>query len=154
MERYLLAPRYRASLVRETGEKVEWAKTVRTVRQAAEAAQVARACWPDSGVEVFGVLMLDVRKQLCGVGVVSPGCLTSSLVHPREVFRYAIVGLAAALILVHNHPSGDPEPSAEDIALTRRIAAGGALLGIEVLDHIILGDGGDRFVSLKDRGVL
>jgi DNA repair protein RadC len=68
------------------------------------------------------------------------------------VFQEAVVARAAALVLFHNHPSGDPEPSAEDLALTRRLAAAGALMGIEVLDHLILGAG--RYVSLKDRGVL
>ena len=80
------------------------------------------------------------------------GCLTSSLVHPREVFQEAVVSRAAAIILFHNHPSGDPEPSAEDLSLTRRLCSAGTLMGIEVLDHVVLGAG--RFVSLKDRGVL
>jgi DNA repair protein RadC len=76
---------------------------------------------------------------------------TASLVHPREVFQEAIAGRAAAILVFHNHPSGDPEPSAEDLALTRRLASAGALLGIELLDHLIRAG---RFVSLKDRGVL
>jgi DNA repair protein RadC len=84
--------------------------------------------------------------------VISVGCLTSSLVHPREVFQEAVVARAAALVLFHNHPSGDPEPSAEDIALTRRLASAGTLMGIEILDHLVLGAG--RFVSLKQRGLL
>lgn len=103
-------------------------------------------------VETFGLLALDVRNRLKKEAVVSIGCLTSSLVHPREVFQEAVVCRAAALVLFHNHPSGDPEPSAEDVALTRRLAAAGHLMGIEVLDHLILGAG--RFVSLKDRGIL
>ena len=93
-----------------------------------------------------------MRHRLKREAVISVGCLTSSLVHPREVFQEAVVARAAALVLFHNHPSGDPEPSAEDIALTRRLAQAGALMGIEVLDHLILGAG--RFVSLKERGVL
>ena len=84
--------------------------------------------------------------------VVSVGCLTSSLVHPREVFKEALAARAAGLILFHNHPSGDPEPSAEDLALTRRLAQAGQLMGVEVLDHLVLGAG--RFVSLKERGLL
>lgn len=80
------------------------------------------------------------------------GCLTASLVHPREVFREALAARAAALVLFHNHPSGDPEPSAEDLSLTRRLVSAGTLLGIEVLDHLVLGAG--RFVSLKERGVV
>jgi DNA repair protein RadC len=103
-------------------------------------------------VETFGLLALDVRQRLRREAVVSVGCLTSSLVHPREVFQEAILARAAGLILFHNHPSGDPEPSAEDLALTRRLASAGALLGIEVLDHLVLGAG--RFVSLKQRGGL
>jgi DNA repair protein RadC len=103
-------------------------------------------------VETFGLLALDVRHRLKHEAVVSVGCLTSSLVHPREVFKEAVSARAAALILFHNHPSGDPEPSAEDVSITRRLASAGTLLGIEVLDHVILGAG--RFVSLKERGVL
>jgi len=103
-------------------------------------------------VETFGLLALDVRHRLRREAVVSVGCLTASLVHPREVFQEAVVSRAAALVLFHNHPSGDPEPSAEDLALTRRLAAAGTLMGIEVLDHLVLGAG--RFVSLKERGVL
>lgn len=103
-------------------------------------------------VETFGLLALDVRHRLKHEAVISVGCLTSSLVHPREVFQEAVTARAAALILFHNHPSGDPEPSAEDVALTRRLSSAGALMGIEVIDHLVLGAG--RFVSLKQRGVL
>jgi len=103
-------------------------------------------------VETFGILALDVRHRLKREAVISVGCLTSSLVHPREVFQEAVVARAAALVLFHNHPSGDPEPSAEDIALTRRLASAGTLMGIEILDHLVLGAG--RFVSLKQRGLL
>jgi DNA repair protein RadC len=102
--------------------------------------------------ETFGLLALDVRQRLKREAVVSLGCLTSSLVHPREVFQEAIVSRAAAIVLFHNHPSGDPEPSPEDLALTRRLVSAGSLLGIQVLDHLVLGAG--RFVSLKERGVV
>jgi DNA repair protein RadC len=78
---------------------------------------------------------------------VSVGGLASSLVHPREVFKPAIKRSAASVILIHNHPSGDPTPSAEDVNITKRLIESGKLLGIEVLDHIIIGDG--RYVSLK-----
>src|SRR6266705_1417360 len=103
-------------------------------------------------VETFGLLALDVRRRLRHEAVVSVCCLTASLVHPREVFQEAVVARAAAILIFHNHPSGDPEPSAEDVALTRRLGQAGALMGIEVLDHLVLGAG--RFVSLKERGVL
>ena len=118
-------------------------------------ADAARYLLPRYGtrpVETFGLLALDARHKLRHEAVVSVGCLTASLVHPREVFQEAVVSRAAALVLFHNHPSGDPEPSAEDLALTRRLCAAGSLMGIEILDHLVLGAG--RYVSLKERGVL
>ena len=118
-------------------------------------AEAARYLLPRYGsrpVETFGLLALDARHRLKREAVVSVGCLTASLVHPREVFQEAVVSRAAALVLFHNHPSGDPEPSAEDLALTRRLSAAGSLMGIEILDHLVLGAG--RYVSLKERGVL
>jgi DNA repair protein RadC len=121
-------------------------------RTAADAGRYLLPRYGARPVETFGLLALDVRHRLKREAVISIGCLTSSLVHPREVFQEAVVARAAALVLFHNHPSGDPEPSAEDLALTRRLAAAGTLMGIEVLDHLILGAG--RYVSLKDRGVL
>jgi DNA repair protein RadC len=102
--------------------------------------------------EVFKVAVMDVRQKVKRIETLSVGCLTSSLVHPREVFEVAIREHGAAVLLSHNHPSGDPEPSAEDLALTRRLVQAGSLLGIEVLDHVILGTG--RWVSLKERGML
>ena len=84
---------------------------------------------------------------------VSVGTLTASLVHPREVFRAAIRERAASIALVHNHPSGDPTPSPEDVALTARLRSAGDLLGIRVLDHIVIGSGG-RYVSFLDTGRL
>jgi DNA repair protein RadC len=84
--------------------------------------------------------------------VVSTGSLTASLVHPREVWRTALYLCAAAVVFVHNHPSGDPAPSQEDIEITRRLKETGEMLGIRVLDHVVLGDG--RFFSFSDRGLL
>ena len=83
---------------------------------------------------------------------VSEGILTASLVHPREVFLPAIREAAAGLVLVHNHPSGDPEPSPEDLEVTRRLSAVGELVGIRILDHVIIGDG--RYVSFLERGLI
>ncbi len=102
--------------------------------------------------EVFAVLMLDGKNRLAAREVVSVGTLTSSLVHPRHVFRPAVLANAAAIVCVHNHPSGDPEPSAEDIECTRRLAQAGRLLGIPLLDHVVLGAG--RHVSLRERGLV
>jgi len=121
-------------------------------RPPAESARYLLPRYSCRPTETFGILCLDVRQRLKREVVVSVGCLTSSLVHPREVFQEAIVSRAAALVLFHNHPSGDPEPSAEDLALTRRLVSAGALLGIQVLDHLVLGAG--RYVSLKDRGAV
>lgn len=122
------------------------------LRDPSEAARYLLPRYAARPVEAFGILVLDVRHRLKREVVVSTGSLTASLVHPREVFHEAIVSRAAAIVLFHNHPSGDPEPSPEDIALTRRLVAAGTLMGIEVLDHLILGAG--RFVSLKERGFL
>lgn len=94
----------------------------------------------DLRVEVFLVLLLDAKHRLLGDVRVSTGILNGSLVHPREVFAAAVAGRAAAVILVHNHPSGDPAPSREDREITERIREAGGILGIPVLDHVIIGD--------------
>ncbi|MGE0362140.1 MAG: DNA repair protein RadC [Vicinamibacterales bacterium] len=91
--------------------------------------------------EHFGVLLLDTRHRLIHEVVVSVGSLDASLVHPREVFRAASEHSAAALVLFHNHPSGDPTPSADDLVLTRRLVQAGELMGIGVVDHVVVGDG-------------
>lgn len=118
-------------------------------------ADVARLVMADlrfGAKEVFQVLMLNTKNQVLEEKVISVGTLNASLVHPRELFRDSIRRGAAALVLVHNHPSGDPAPSPEDVALTRRLVEAGKLLGIEVLDHVIVGD--NTFVSLRDQGYL
>jgi DNA repair protein RadC len=102
--------------------------------------------------EVFRVLLLDSQNGLLRDVVVSEGTLSASLVHAREVFKPAIVESAAAVILVHNHPSGDPSPSKEDIRLTRQLVECGRLLDLRVHDHVIVGRG--RFVSLAQRGAI
>ncbi|MFT7618121.1 MAG: DNA repair protein RadC [Planctomycetota bacterium] len=102
--------------------------------------------------EAFEVLVLDARNRLLRRERISLGTLTGSLVHPREVFRVALRVSACAIVLVHNHPSGDPSPSTEDIQVTDRLRRAGDLLGIRVLDHVIVGDG--RYVSMADRGHL
>jgi DNA repair protein RadC len=100
--------------------------------------------------EVFGVLCLTTRHRIIGYHEVSRGALDATIVHPREVFRAAILANAAAIILAHNHPSGDPTPSNDDRDLTRRLVEAGNLLGIPVLDHIVIGDG--QHVSLRASG--
>ena len=107
-------------------------------------------------VETFQILLLNTRRRLIRVEKVSQGTLDSILVHPREVFRMAISANAAALVLVHNHPSGDPTPSEADIRVTRDLIRAGQLLRIEVLDHVILGtrsqDRAKDYVSLREMG--
>lgn len=105
----------------------------------------------DEKREHFIALLLDTKNGVLRSRTVSVGDLSSSIVHPREVFAEAIRHGAASLIVAHNHPSGDPTPSPEDIAVTRRLAEAGELLGIELLDHIVLGD--NRWTSLKEKGL-
>lgn len=100
--------------------------------------------------EQFLILLLDGKNRLIREVSVSTGSLNQSLVHPREVFNPAVRDSAAAVILVHNHPSGDPTPSREDLEITRRLRQAGEMLGIRVLDHVIIGH--DTYVSLADRG--
>lgn len=100
--------------------------------------------------ERFYILLLDGKGRLMRELRVSEGTLTASLVHPREVFRYALREAAASILLVHNHPSGDPTPSPEDEALTRRLRAAGELLGVKVLDHVVIGRG--RWLSFVETG--
>jgi DNA repair protein RadC len=99
--------------------------------------------------EHFLVLLLNARHEVLGKETVSVGSLNASIVHPREVFKPAITASAASIVLVHNHPSGDPEPSEEDLAITRRLVQAGDLIGIGVLDHVIVASRG--VVSLKAR---
>lgn len=102
--------------------------------------------------EHFRIVTLSTKNHVLGISSISVGSLNSSLVHPRECFKEAIRRNSNAIILLHNHPSGDPTPSREDIDVTRRLADGGQILGIEVLDHVIIGD--NRYISLKERGIL
>lgn len=100
--------------------------------------------------EHFRILLLNSKNRVMSVQTVSIGSLASAIVHPRELFKEAIRRSAAALILVHNHPSGDPAPSREDISLTTRLVNAGKLLGIEILDHIIIGR--NSYCSLREQG--
>ena len=101
--------------------------------------------------EHFLTLLLDTRNQLIKVAEISIGSLDTSIAHPREVFREAISASAASVILAHNHPSGDPEASEDDIRLTKKLVEAGEIIGIDVLDHIIIGD--KNYLSLKREGL-
>jgi len=99
--------------------------------------------------EVFAIATLDVKSKVTGVFVVSTGTLSASLVTPREVFKRAVLQNAAAIILAHNHPSGEPTASADDISITKKLEKAGKILGINVVDHIIIGSR-DNFISMKE----
>lgn len=101
--------------------------------------------------EHFRVLALNTKNRLIRMFEVSVGSLNATIVHPRELFKDAVRVSAASVVVVHNHPSGDPTPSGADIQLTRRLVKAGDVLGIEVLDHVVIGGGGD-YVSLRDLG--
>jgi DNA repair protein RadC len=101
-------------------------------------------------VEQLGVVLLDTKHRVLRTAVLTVGTLNSTSIEPRDVFREATLGGAAALVVFHNHPSGDPTPSPDDVEMTRRLVAAGVLMGIDVVDHIILGD--VRYCSLKEMG--
>jgi DNA repair protein RadC len=108
-------------------------------------------------VECFMVLLLNTRRRIQGHHIVATGTLDTILVHPREVFRTACIAAAAALVLMHNHPSGDPTPSEADIKVTRDLIRAGQLMKIEVLDHVVMGrpnerDNGKDYTSLRELG--
>lgn len=131
----------------------------RFIRTPEDAAGVIRESARGLDHERFWTLNLDTRNRLKGIPlIISQGILDSSLVHPREVFKLAIQAGCAALVVVHNHPSGDPSPSAEDIRLTRQLIQAGQVIGIKVLDHVILGrrsEGGSRdYISLRESGLV
>jgi DNA repair protein RadC len=118
-------------------------------------ADVARLVMPDlrnEAQEHFKILMLDSKNQVLRSPTITVGIVNSSLIHPREVFRPALIHPCVSIILAHNHPSGDPTPSREDLDVTKQLVAAGKVLGIDVLDHIIVGD--QRFVSLKERNLM
>ncbi|MEK4244454.1 DNA repair protein RadC [Psychrobacillus sp. FSL K6-2684] len=102
--------------------------------------------------EYFVVMCLDVKNQPTMINVCHIGSLNASIVHPREVMKTAIMSNSASIIVAHNHPSGKPEPSQEDIDVTKRLVEAGKILGIEVLDHLVIGE--NTFVSLKEKGYM
>lgn len=124
----------------------------------AKAAACVREEFRSEDREVFRVLLLDTKNRLIRISRVSVGTINASLVEPREVFKEAIAHSATSLILAHNHPSGDPAPSSEDIAITKRLVKAGELLNITVLDHLILGQSAtgraQDYVSLKELGLM
>lgn len=122
-----------------------------SVRSPAEVSQIIMEFIGFEDREHLIVIMLDTRNRVIGINEVSVGTLNSAMASAREVFKPAILCNAAAIILAHNHPSGDPAPSHEDVRCTKTMVEAGRILDIEVLDHIVVGT--DRFVSLKERGL-
>lgn len=123
-----------------------------TIRGPEDAAAVVMEEMRHLDREHFCALLLNTKHQVVARETISIGTLNTSVVHPRELFKTAIKRSASAVILVHNHPSGDPTPSREDRDITRRLQEAGSIIGIEVLDHIIIGD--NKFVSFKDKGMI
>jgi DNA repair protein RadC len=135
----------RRTLLREPADRIQ----LKTPRD------VALHLLPEYGarpVEQFGIVLLDTKHRLLKTSVLTVGTLDRSVVHPREVFREAASMRASGIVLFHNHPSGDPVPSAEDVALTRRLVEAGELMGMEVLDHLVLT--ATRYCSLRELGQL
>lgn len=132
--------------------------TRETVSNASEVAKVLTAILAkdsevDQDKEHLWSIGLNTKNVIKFVDLVSLGTLTGSIVHPREFFRLAVKKGVANVICIHNHPSGDPTPSRDDIAVTNRLKSAGEILGIALLDHVIIGDNG-RFISLKESGVI
>jgi DNA repair protein RadC len=141
----------RVVLVREKVGRYELPKAIRSPEDAYKAITTLTNV-QEEAQEVFGVLILNTKNKVVAVHEVSRGTLNSSMVHPREIFKPAVLHNAAGIICFHNHPSGDTVPSKEDIEVTERLVAAGEILGIIVMDHIIVGD--DDYISLRDIGVM
>lgn len=141
-------PIYKVSLVRDGSHK----SPSKAITSPLDAFSILEGYMQGLDREHFVVLLLDTKNKVIGINTVSIGNLDSSIVHPREVFKPAILSNARSILLAHNHPSGDLTPSKEDIAITTRLVEAGNILGINVIDHLILGDGCSR--SLKEAGYM
>ena len=122
------------------------------VNTPADCASILRSLLEDEASEVFVILCLSAKHRVVAYHEVSRGALDQTIVHPREVFKAAMLANAFAIVLAHNHPSGNAAPSSDDIALTNRLVAAGNLLGIPILDHIVIGD--RRHVSMRETGLV
>ena len=140
-------PRYRVCLVREGAHSSE----VRAINSPADAYSLLRTYLDGSDREHFVTVLVDTKNKVIGINTVSVGALNTTIVHPREVFKPAILCNAASVLLAHNHPSGDATPSEDDKAVTQRLRDAGTILGITVLDHIIIGEG---YFSFKAQGLI
>ncbi len=144
-------PVYAVRLVREGRIGYDGSRERPTVRVPADAARILQTLIGDHDREAFAVLLLDNKHRITAGHIAHLGALSECRVTAREVFKAAVLANAAAVILGHNHPSGEPEPSADDQRITAKLQEAGRILGVEVLDHVVIvGDG--RFVSLRERG--
>lgn len=141
----------RVVLVREKVGRYELPKAIRNSENAYKAITTLTNVHKEAQ-EVFGILILNTKNKVVAAHEVSRGTLNSSMVHPREIFKPAVLHNAAGIVCFHNHPSGDTEPSKEDIEVTERLVMAGEIMGIIVMDHIIVGD--DEYISLRDLGVM
>lgn len=124
----------------------------RNVKSPEDAYKLLRDFFLDTDREYFVVVCLDTKNQPTAMNVCHVGSLNASIVHPREVFKPAILSNSASVIVAHNHPSGDPTPSREDVEVTKRLAEAGKIIGIDVLDHMVIGR--EDYISLKEKGYL
>jgi len=122
------------------------------IKKPQDVVKAIRAGIHDKAKEHFKLILLNTRNKLIGISTISIGTLNTSLVHPREVFKDALIHNAASVVLAHNHPSGDSEPSENDLTITRRLVEAGKILGIEVIDHIIVTK--NAFFSFKEKGLI
>ena len=139
-------PRYRVSLVREGSRSSDH----NAIRSPEDVFAIMDSEYENAVVETAQMLALDTKNKVIGIFSLSIGSLNASIIHPRDVFQRAILSNAASVILVHNHPSGDPTPSPEDMELTRKLVEAGKMLDITVLDHVIVGEG--AYISMKEHG--
>lgn len=143
--------KYRLELVKEESHKYEVETRISCPKDIYEV--LTKVCRIQCNAEeVFILITLNTKNIVTGYFEVHRGTINTSLVHPREVFKRALLNNANSIMVAHNHPSGDPNPSKEDIQITERLKEAGNLLGINLLDHIIVGE--DKYISLKEKGVL
>lgn len=141
---------YKLKMVKE--DTVEYSNT--TIKSPVDIAALSRDIMGlhEAAEENFVIVCLNKKNKVIGVHTISVGSLDTSIVHPREVFKAALLNNASAILLIHNHPSGDPEPSRADIGTTHRLVNAGNILGVAVLDHVVIGD--NRYKSLKEEGLM
>lgn len=148
-----LTPIFEVVRIKQIIREVEEPFSSYIIRSPQDAKELAQAQIADEDREVFLVMMLNTKNHVIGLHRAHVGSLNASIVHPREVMKCAILNNAASIIVSHQHPSGDPTPSREDIEVTKRLAEAGKILGIDVLDHVIVSHTG-KYVSLKEKGYL